>query len=170
VSRLINSAIACRDLKSSLDFYCNGIGLVMISDNEFQSPFAPLMGVTDGFPQHQAHLADPSDVGVTMVELVEMKATAGLPVAAGPPFRGPFLVGFQCDYDDVVARLRSLGYDDIRESVLEGSLAAGNTEPMKIGFLRDPDGTVVELVSQNFPAASMRLRKQGFVEELQPWP
>ncbi|MGX7678803.1 VOC family protein [Jatrophihabitans sp. DSM 45814] len=169
MSRLINSAIACSSLERSLEFYRDGIGLVVISNNEFQSPFAPLMGVTDGHRQRQAHLADPQDIGVTLVELVEFRATSDEPVPVGPPFRGPFLLGFQCNYDEVVARLRALGYDDIRESTLEGG-ASLDTEAQKIGFLKDPDGTVVELVSQTFPAASIRLRQQGFVQELKPWP
>ena len=169
MSRLINSAIACRSLATSLDFYCKGLGLVPISDNEFDSPFAKLMGVPDGHV-HQAHLADPLDAGVTLVELVEFKIAPDVPVSSGPPFRGPFLIGFQCDYDLVVERLRSLGYADIEETTLEpeGTQQAGDA--MKIGFLRDPDGTVVELVSQGFPAASIRLRRQGTVEQLQPWP
>ena len=171
MSRLINSVIAVQDLNASLRFYCEGLGLVVISDHEFNSPFAPLIGPTDGFPQHQAHLADPEDVGVTMLELVETRAVAGLAPLQGPPYRGPFMVGFQCDYDNVVARLRQLGYTDINESVLDEAMFPGASGgSMKIGFLRDPDGTVVELVSLDFPAASARLRKQGVVRQLEPWP
>ena len=170
MSRLINSAIACRNLEVSLEFYCRGLGLVMISDNEFESPFAQLMGVPDG-RVHQAHLADPLDVGVTMLELVEFKGAADVAALSGPPFRGPYLVGFQCDYDQVVERLRSMGYDDIREATLEQTASSPvGQDPMKIAFLRDPDGTVVELVSQSFPAASIQLRRQGTVQRLQPWP
>lgn len=163
MSRLINSAIACRDLQTSIEFYCEGLGLVVVVDHEFDSPFGRLMGLSDG-RVHQVHLADPLDPGATLVELVQHQVPADIAAAGGPPFRGPFLIGFQCDFDVVVDRLGALGYTDIKQATVElpdSSPSPG--ERIKIGFLRDPDGTVVELVSQNFPTPSMQLRSQGAV-------
>jgi catechol 2,3-dioxygenase-like lactoylglutathione lyase family enzyme len=165
MSRLIQTTIMCGDLDKSIEFYRDGIGLVLLAEDEAVSPYAQLLGSTDGLVQ-VAQLADPNSVEVNILELSRWVNASPTQRLSGLP-RGPFMIGFQCDYDDVMGRLRSKGYHEIGERIVDipaSSVSEGGTG--KVGFVEDPDGTVVLLLSENFPTPSAQLRPASVME----WP
>jgi glyoxylase I family protein len=167
MSRLIQTCVVCADLDKSIKFYSDGIGLVTLAEDKAVSPYAPLLGLADGLVQ-VAWLADPNNVELTVLELVRWVNAPPIPRRSGPP-RGPFLIGFHCDYDAVVGRLRSMGYETIAERIVDiPASSAWKAGPGKVGFVEDPDGTVVLLLSENFPTPSGQLRQQGMVQDLRP--
>src|SRR5262249_4903203 len=136
--------------------------------------YAPLLGLSDGLV-HVAWLADPNSAEVSILELVRWVNAPPGQRRSGPP-RGPFLIGFQCDYDVVMGRLRSMGYQAIAERIVDiPASSAWEAGTGRVGFVEDPDGTVVLLLSENFPNPSAQLRQRGMVQKLRPasvmeWP
>jgi hypothetical protein len=108
---------------------------------------------------HAVQLAHPEDVTVGLIELVwfdDGLDRRDVPVQR-PPFRGPWLISFRCDFDDTIARLAQLGYP-ARTAVPKHS------DPgieLRVGTVTGPDGEVVELMPQELRVTSVRLKQNG---------
>lgn len=127
--------IWCRDLERSLRFYRDGIGLSVLSRNEFDADLNVLFDVPS---QHlrSVFLGDRRRPDAGSVELL------GLDVPTGPgtttPAPGLLFLAFLVDVDAAVDRLCRLGFDrDLRQP----EVPVG-----RIATLLDPDGVRVELI------------------------
>lgn len=128
--------IWCRDLDRSLAFYRDGIGLSVISRNEFEVD----MGALFDAPSQRLRsvfLGDRNRPDAGAVELVHLdRVPAEEP--SRPPVPGVLFVAFMVDVGTAVARLEQLGLarDLRRINVPVGNLAT----------VLDPDGVRVELI------------------------
>lgn len=142
-------ALVPRDHKASLTFYRDGLGLQLLADFDglvgkwthlFNAPSDELRSIFLGSP-------DRGNAGV--VELVlfgaegEVLEAPERPCAAPGLGSGFFLLSFYVDdVDATIARLEELGVaDDIRTITIGESESA-----FTVATVRDPDGTLIELV------------------------
>jgi catechol 2,3-dioxygenase-like lactoylglutathione lyase family enzyme len=132
------------DADRSLAFYRDGLGLGTIMDREFDGPWPELFeGVTS--PRLRAMiLGDPEHPERGNVELL----TLAVPVETGPgaqPIRtGTVMLSFMVDVAQVLPKLEAAGGTDVRRATLKNGA--------DVVTLRDPDGTLVELL--NVPGSS----------------
>ena len=131
--------IFAADADRSLAFYGDALGLGTIVDREFEGPWPELFeGVTS--PRLRAMiLGDPDHPERGSVELL----TFAEPAEAGPgalPIRtGTVMLSFMVDLAQVLPRLVAAGGTDIRQATLKNGV--------EVATLRDPDGTLVELLN-----------------------
>jgi glyoxylase I family protein len=147
VARVHHSAIVTRDVDASLRFYCDGLGLQVLMDHEFDGDWRTLFDAPRD-RLRSVFLGDPDSPDAGIVELVTFGAEDGGDAPApAPPRPGFFLLSFFVDVDGTMARLAALGFDhEARRIRVPGP--AGDVEMVTV---RDPDGVHVELVG----AASM---------------
>lgn len=129
--------IWCRDLDRSLRFYRDGVGLSVISQNEFEADMDALFDAPSQ-TLRSVFLGDPKRTDAGTIELVHLdRAPAPDPVAR-PVAPGFLFVAFMVDVVAAVARLEDLGMAcDLRRV----DVPVGN-----IATLLDPDGVRVELI------------------------
>lgn len=136
--QLHHATLFVRDADISTAFYCDGLGLAVLVDREFDGDWPALLGVT-GDRLRAIILGDPDNPQVGQVELV----TFTEPVPDGPPVTPPatatVLLSFQVALDDVLPRLEKLGATDLRTTTLSNGYRAAS--------VRDPDGILVELIN-----------------------
>lgn len=131
------------DADRSLAFYRDALGLRTIVDREFDGPWPQMFaGVTS--PRLRAMiLGDPEHPERGQVELL----TFAEPVENGPGARpiatGTVMLSFMVDLAAVLPRLVAAGGNDVRRATLKNGV--------EVATLRDPDGTLVELL--NVPAS-----------------
>lgn len=123
----------------SLAFYSDALGFAMIMDREFDGPWPELFeGVSS--PRLRAMiLGDPEHPERGQVELL----TFAEPVDAGPGVQpvaiGTVMLSFMVDLADVLPKLEAAGGTDVRRATLKNGV--------DVVTLRDPDGTLVELLN-----------------------
>jgi catechol 2,3-dioxygenase-like lactoylglutathione lyase family enzyme len=131
------------DAERSLAFYGDALGLAMIMDREFDGPWPELFGGVTSPRLRAMILGDPEHPDRGQVELL----TFAEPVDAGPGVQpvatGTVMLSFMVDLADVLPRLVAAGGTDVRRAALKNGV--------DVVTLRDPDGTLVELL--NVPAA-----------------
>jgi catechol 2,3-dioxygenase-like lactoylglutathione lyase family enzyme len=136
-----HSALRVRDVDASLRFYRDGLGLVVLMDQEFEGDWPALF---DGPSRRlrSVFLGDPDAPEAGVVELVAFDGPPlGDPIAV-PYVAGFFLLSFFVDVDATLVRLRELGLtDDVRRIEVPGPGTA-----VAMVTVRDPDGVLVELV------------------------
>ena len=137
--------IAVRDMDESLRFYRDGLGCQVLFEQTFDKDWQRLVG-SPASRMHAVLVAHPDDP-TCPIELIAFEdGVARRPRTDAP--NGLFLVAFTlADVAATKARLADVGYGEFEE---EFSEIAGHR--LDVTFVRDPDGTVVELVS----AASVR--------------
>jgi len=126
-----------RDAERSTRFYCDGLGLEVLVDREFDGQWPSMFGV-ESTRLRTIFLGDPSQPDQACVELVTFAKPLpdGLPPSA--PATGTVMVAFRVDLERVLPALVELGATDVRRGALStGTLAA---------TVRDPDGVLVELL------------------------
>lgn len=168
-TRFDHTAIVVADMDKSMQFYCEGIGLTVVSDQRFHAdqrvPFNVAADIL-----HAIHLAHAEDVNVALLELVEfedgvVRAEVQPPA---PPYRGPWLISFECDVSRTVDRLSALGYVPRVFSFPQREPTSGQPAdvlptPLELAVVEGPDGELVELFPPSAPAASVRLRAHGSI-------
>jgi catechol 2,3-dioxygenase-like lactoylglutathione lyase family enzyme len=131
------------DADRSLAFYREGLGLQTIVDREFEGPWPGMFGGVTSTLLRAMILGDPEHRDRGQVELL----TLAEPVATGPgalPIAtGTVMLSFMVDLGSVLPRLEAAGGTDVRRATLKNGVA--------VATLRDPDGTLVELL--DVPAA-----------------
>ncbi|UGS35659.1 VOC family protein [Capillimicrobium parvum] len=162
-----HTAIITADMQESVRFYCEGLGLKMVSDEEIVGNMQRIFGV-ESDSVHAIQLAHPEDVNVALVELVEFRDGVNRrdEPPRGLPARGLWLIAFRCDFDATVEKLAALGYPAIVDA-FDGEVSEGDAyDPsikLRVGVVAGPDGEVVELVPKELSLASVRLRQRGAV-------
>ena len=127
------------DADRSLAFYREGLGLGTIVDREFDGPWPELFeGITS--PRLRAIiLGDPDHPERGNVELLTMAE----PVEVGPGAlhtkTGTVMLSFMVDVAVVLPKLEAAGGTDVRRATLKNGV--------DVVTLRDPDGTLVELLN-----------------------
>jgi catechol 2,3-dioxygenase-like lactoylglutathione lyase family enzyme len=131
-------ALCTTDVELALRFWQDGMGLTQLFDHSFSGSWRQLFGAeTDEL--RSIFLGD-GDAG--LVELV-MMAGSGAALPPGAPRAGLFLVSFERDVDEQLARLAELGFEaEVRR--IEQPAGAGKVVPMAV--IRAPDGVLVELI------------------------
>ncbi|HVY09080.1 MAG TPA: VOC family protein [Mycobacteriales bacterium] len=127
------------DAERSLAFYGDALGLAMIMDREFDGPWPELFGGVTSPRLRAMILGDPEHPDRGQVELL----TFAEPVDAGPGVQpvatGTVMLSFMVDLADVLPRLVAAGGTDVRRAALKNGV--------DVVTLRDPDGTLVELLN-----------------------
>jgi catechol 2,3-dioxygenase-like lactoylglutathione lyase family enzyme len=142
VPPLHHAAICTSELGRARQFWQEGLGLVEIFDHEFTGDWPTLFGAA-GDRLRSVFLGDPAHPDAGIVELVvfaEALAGHGLP---RQPQLGFFLLSFNVEVEETLARLASLGFsDDVRR--IEVDAGGGKKVPMAVVVA--PDGVQVELI------------------------
>jgi catechol 2,3-dioxygenase-like lactoylglutathione lyase family enzyme len=127
------------DADRSLAFYCDALGLATIVDREFDGPWPELFGGVTSTRLRAMILGDPEHPERGNVELLSFAD----PVEAGPGVQpiatGTVMLSFMVDLADVLPRLAAAGGTDVRRATLKNGV--------DVATLRDPDGTLVELLN-----------------------
>jgi catechol 2,3-dioxygenase-like lactoylglutathione lyase family enzyme len=127
------------DADRGLAFYGDGLGLAMIMDREFEGPWPEMFGGVTSPRLRAMILGDPEHPDRGQVELL----TFAHPVSAGPGVHpiaiGSVMLSFMVDLAEVLPRLVAAGGTDVRRATLNNGV--------DVATLRDPDGTLVELLN-----------------------
>jgi catechol 2,3-dioxygenase-like lactoylglutathione lyase family enzyme len=127
------------DADRSLAFYREGLGLGTIVDREFDGPWPELFASITSPRLRAIILGDPDHPERGNVELLTMAE----PVEGGPgalPIKtGTVMLSFMVDLADVLPRLVAAGTAHVRRATLKNGV--------DVATLRDPDGTLVELLN-----------------------
>jgi catechol 2,3-dioxygenase-like lactoylglutathione lyase family enzyme len=136
-----HSALRVRDVDASLRFYRDGLGLVVLMDQEFEGDWPALFDAPTR-RLRSVFLGDPEAPEAGVVELVAFDGPPPPDPVGVPPVAGFFLLSFFVDVDATLVRLRELGLaGDVRRIEVPGP---GTSVAM--ATVRDPDGVLVELV------------------------
>jgi catechol 2,3-dioxygenase-like lactoylglutathione lyase family enzyme len=145
VAHVHHSAVYARDVDASLRFYCDGLGLQVLMDNEFDGDWRILFDAP-GDRLRSVFLGDPESPEAGLVELVAFAGDgAGADAAAptpAPPRPGFFLLSFFVDVDVTLDRFATLGFDAPASRIR----VPGPGGDVQMATVRDPDGVLVELV------------------------
>lgn len=126
------------DADRSLAFYRDGLGLATILDREFEGPWSQMF---DGIASRRLRAVMLGDVDHPDRGYVELLAFAD-PVDAGPGAQpiatGTVMLSFMVDLAEVLPKLEAVGATGVRRATLNNGV--------DVATLRDPDGTLVELL------------------------
>ena len=137
---LHHAGICCRDVEESLRFYCDGIGLVVLTDMVLDADLKPLLGVSTRSTR-TVFLGEAERPDAGIVELLDL-GIASIGAAdpqPGTPARGAFLLSLQVDVEAVLARLSGMG---LGGTPLTMTVPGGKQAATVV----DPDGVMVELL------------------------
>ena len=123
------------DLAAVVTFYRDGIGLSVISQNEFDADMDALFDAPSQ-TLRSVFLGDPRRTDAGTIELVHLGVTP--PSKERPPAPGFLFVAFMVDVRTTVERLEQLG---LARDLRRIDVPVGN-----IATLLDPDGVRVELI------------------------
>ncbi|HVV75497.1 MAG TPA: VOC family protein [Mycobacteriales bacterium] len=131
--------ILVADAERSLAFYRDALGLGTIVDREFDGPWPEMFDGVATSRLRAMILGDPDHPERGNVELL----TFAEPVDRGPgalPIRtGTVMLSFMVDLSEVLPKLEAAGAVDVRRATLKNGI--------DVATLRDPDGTLVELLN-----------------------
>jgi glyoxylase I family protein len=147
-------------MDESLRFYREGLGLVVASDQYVTGDLSVPFKVSCR-RLRAVQLAHAEDVTVGLVELVAFEDgvdRSAVP-AHRPPYRGPWLISFRCEFDATVQRLSAHGY---QASITSPEHNDPGIE-LRVGTVIGPDGELVELMPAELRVTSVRLAERGTV-------
>ena len=139
-TRVDHSAIRVHDVDASLRFYRDGIGLEVLMDHEFSGDWLTLFDVP-ATTLRSVFLGDRSHPHAGVVELVVFGEGDAGHATSPPPGPGFFLLSFDVDVEEVLARLAGLGFGPARR-IAQPSPSG----PVAMATLPDPDGVCIELI------------------------
>ncbi len=139
-----HSAICTSDVERSLRFWCDGLGMSQLMDDQFTGDWPELFGAeTDRL--RSIFLGDPQTPGSGFVELVELAgADEALPPAAAPR-HGFFLLSLQREVDETLSALAALGFT---KGVRRIDVVAPDGKTVTMAVIPAPDGVLVELIGR----------------------
>jgi catechol 2,3-dioxygenase-like lactoylglutathione lyase family enzyme len=127
------------DADRSLAFYRDALGLGTIMDREFDGPWPEMFDGVTALRLRAMILGDPDQPERGQLELL----TFADPVDAGPGVQpiatGTVMLSFMVDLADVLPKLQAAGGSHVRRATLQNGV--------DVATLRDPDGTLVELLN-----------------------
>jgi catechol 2,3-dioxygenase-like lactoylglutathione lyase family enzyme len=127
------------DADRGLAFYRDGLGLRTIVDRGFDGPWPEMFEGVTAARLRALILGDPDHPDRGQVELLTMVD----PVPDGPGVlpiaTGTVMLSFMVDLAAVLPRLKAAGATDVRRATLKNGV--------DVVTLRDPDGTLVELLN-----------------------
>jgi catechol 2,3-dioxygenase-like lactoylglutathione lyase family enzyme len=137
---LHHAGICVADIDEALRFYRDGVGLSILVDKVIEADLESLLGVhTRRVRTVFLGAADHPDGAIVELLDLGLKDIADATPQHGVPNRGVFLLSFQVDVPEVLARLDDLGLGGAPKTMPtpRGGLAA---------TVVDPDGVMVELL------------------------
>jgi catechol 2,3-dioxygenase-like lactoylglutathione lyase family enzyme len=136
--RMHHAAILARDFDASLRFWRDGLGLEKIMHMRFPGEWRALFNA-DADTIHSAFLGDPARPDAGVVEILEFVGAAldDYPTPAVPT-NGMFLLSFNVDLDQTLARLGDLGLGGVPRQIVNSGV--------RMAVVEDPDGVRVELI------------------------
>jgi glyoxylase I family protein len=140
VLRIHHAALCPHDLEESLRFYCEGVGMEVLSDFASRGDWKTLFEI-DTQRLRSVMLGHPERQEAGILELVVWDDVQLKPRAPWAPGTAGFLLlSFFTEIDRTSRRLRYLGYEPKFTSIDTPALH------MRLATVRDPDGVLVELV------------------------
>ena len=134
-----HAAICTRDVETSLQFWRDGLGFVVMMDRSFEGDWPTLFGAqTESL--RSIFLGDPADPDSGIVELVDFGSDLGSPLLANGPALGFFLLSVFTDLSASLARLDAIG--------LGGGPRRTITAGVQMAVVHDPNGVRVELIGR----------------------
>jgi glyoxylase I family protein len=134
-----HAAICTRDVETSVQFWRDGLGFVVMMDHSFDGDWPTLFGARST-SLRSIFLGDPDHPDSGIVELVDF----GTDLEARAPDAGPalgfFLLSVYTDLPASLARLDSIG--------LGGPPRRTVTAGVHMAVVRDPNGVRVELIDR----------------------
>jgi catechol 2,3-dioxygenase-like lactoylglutathione lyase family enzyme len=138
-----HSAICTADIERSLQFWRDGLGLVVFFAHEFAGDWPELFGAPSD-RLRSVFLGDPQAPDAAIVELVEFDGLEVAPASESrPPRPGFFLLSLQRDVDEALSALAALGFTD---GVRRISVPAPGGKTVDMAVVAAPDGVLVELI------------------------
>jgi catechol 2,3-dioxygenase-like lactoylglutathione lyase family enzyme len=138
-----HSAICTADIERSLQFWRDGLGLVVFFAHEFAGDWPELFGAPSD-RLRSVFLGDPQAPDAAIVELVEFDGLEVAPASESrPPQPGFFLLSLQRDVDEALSALAALGFTD---GVRRISVPAPGGKTVDMAVVAAPDGVLVELI------------------------
>ncbi len=137
MAKVHHSAIATRDVETSLVFWRDGLGLEVLMDHTFEGPWPVLFGAAST-TLRSVFLGEAAAPEAGIVELVVMDGTAPPVASLAGPAEGFFLLSLYADLDSVLPRLAQLG--------VGGEPTVAAVGPVRLAVVRDPNGVAVELM------------------------
>lgn len=132
------------DADRSLAFYRDALGLATILDREFDGPWPEMFAGTSSRRLRAMILGDPKHPEHGQVELLTFAEPADRGPGPQPISTGTVMLSFMVDLADVLPKLEAAGGSDVRHATLKNGV--------DVATLRDPDGTLVELLNvSRFP-------------------
>jgi catechol 2,3-dioxygenase-like lactoylglutathione lyase family enzyme len=139
-SRVHHSAVVCSDLELSLRFYRDGLGMDLLTDQEFEGDWPTLFGGRST-RLRSLSLGSKDDASSGIVELVVFDRDVEPAPDDRPPAYGFFLLSLYVDVDATLERLAAFGVQE--EGRVEQPTPRG---PVSVATVRDPDGVLIELI------------------------
>lgn len=135
--RLHHAAICTSDIDTSLTFWRDGLGLEVLMDHEFEGDWPRLFGSSSSVLR-SVFLGERGADDAGVVELVDFSDGSTAPTLPDGPAGGFFLLSFNVDLTETLARLAGLGVGgQPTEIVVHG---------VRMAVVRSPDGVRVELL------------------------
>ncbi|HWC34615.1 MAG TPA: VOC family protein [Mycobacteriales bacterium] len=126
------------DADRSLAFYRDGLGLATMVDRDFDGPWPELFGDVSSRGLRAIILGDPENPKRGQVELLTFAEPVGPGPGVQPIATGTVMLSFMVDLAEVLPKLEAAGGTDVRRATLRNGV--------DVVTLRDPDGTLVELL------------------------
>jgi catechol 2,3-dioxygenase-like lactoylglutathione lyase family enzyme len=146
-----HTAVIVRDLRTSLQFYCDGLGLDVLQDRRVDGDWPGLFGVPcRGL--RAVRLGHPRlpDVQAGVLELNAFDGDVPPGPVPSKPTTGFFLLSFFVDVEATLSRLEALDLGGLPRRV---SLALPDG-PISMATVRDPDGLVILLTPGSISKSS----------------
>jgi diaminopimelate decarboxylase len=146
VARTIDHvSVTCTSIERSLMFYRDGLGLAVL---QCGAETDERIGAVLALPGARLHFADLALGDGTVVELLEYQSPPGRALRPQPNDPGAAHVALVVDdIDEALRRLRTHGFPSRSSPVLLND-HDGRWKDVRIAYVHDPDGFIIELIQQ----------------------
>jgi catechol 2,3-dioxygenase-like lactoylglutathione lyase family enzyme len=141
-SGLIGVGVVCKDIEKSLDFYLNVIGMIKVSEFDVDKTFGKSSGLTDGLAFHVDVLKLQDSPAANQWKLMSFKKEGSHPISTyiHDDTGMQYITIMVNSLEPFLKRIKKHGVD------LLGDTPVQLNETDHFVLVRDPDGTIIELI------------------------